>query len=203
MARLPTNAGPGQDFRVGRRTIQRRLADGGWRDIREVGLAILIAVVTMSIVVAAFVAALGPGNFRIFAPTAPSASAGDGTPPTVDLEIVNLISSLPDGRQARGTFTLRMREADAPPQAVEAARRTPTPVREGAQSGIPRAPSGLNPTESLVRDTVNQAMGSLGYEQIKGEEGKARLKQTVRDAVNSILPKAPVEEVFLREYIVQ
>ena len=46
-------------------------------------------------------------------------------------------------------------------------------------------------------------MAGLRYEEIVGEAGKERLKNAVRDAVNGTLAEAPVEQVYLKEYIVQ
>jgi hypothetical protein len=136
---------------------------------------------------------------------APAARGGVdqfGRPITVDVPVENVISKLPDGRVARGGFYLRMREDAAPDQLVQLARATrPTPTAEPG----PRSAGPITGTsaEARTREAVNNAMAGLRYEEIVGEAGKERLKNAVRDAVNGALPEAPVEQVYLKEYIVQ
>ena len=124
--------------------------------------------------------------------------------PIVDVAIDDVVSSLPDGRQARGKFTLRMREEAIPDGLIEVARITPTPemVPSGSSNMTPRPPAPTSP-EARTRQGVNAAMSQLGYEDIAGEEGKERLRQRVLGAVNEALPGAPVERVYIREYIVK
>ena len=124
--------------------------------------------------------------------------------PVVDVAIDDVISSLPDGREARGKFTLRMREDTIPAGLIDVARVTPTPemVVSGSSNNTPRPPSPSSP-EAQARQGVNSAMSQLRYEDIVGEEGKERLRERVLGAVNAAIPGSPVVRVYVREYIVK
>jgi flagellar basal body-associated protein FliL len=54
-----------------------------------------------------------------------------------------------------------------------------------------------------TREAVNNAMAGLRYDEMVGDAGKDRLKSAIRDAVNAALPQAPVEQVYIRELLVQ
>jgi hypothetical protein len=172
------------ETRVGRRTLERRPAGQRWRDVRGVGLIVVfLALATVLLVLAAGVDQLG-------------------RPITVDVPVENVVSRLPDGRAARGSFYLRMREDAAPDQLLQIARANrPSPTPEPGPR--PAGPVTGTSAEARVREAVNNAMAGLRYEEIVGEAGKERLKSAVRDAVNGALSTAPVEQVYLREYIVQ
>jgi hypothetical protein len=125
-----------------------------------------------------------------------------GRPLTVDVPVENVVSKLPDGRAARGSFYLRMREDAAPDQLVQLARGTrPSPTPEPGPR--PAGPVTGTSAEARAREAVNNAMSGLRYEEIAGEAGKERLKNAVRDAVNGALADSLVEQVYLKEYIVQ
>lgn len=156
----------------------------------------------MVVVIAVLASILGPARFTRSV-IAPGGQSGESSgPPTIDVEVENLIAAMADGRQARGTYTLRLREGQSPGQLIEAAGRTPTPETQG-KPGVAKPPTNLNPTESLVRDTVNAAMSRLSYEETKAADGKQVLKDAIRESVNKVLPGGPVVDVFVREYLVQ
>ena len=138
-------------------------------------------------------------------PAAFVGAGGRGGASSYDVPVERVLARQRDGREALGSFVLRMRADATPSQLRTVAERTPTPTPdENAPARpirTPAVPQGS--AESLVRERVGAAMSSLSYQQTAGEEGKALLKQTVRDAVNAALPGAPVEEVYIREYLVQ
>jgi hypothetical protein len=121
----------------------------------------------------------------------------------VDVHVDRVMTGQADGRTALGSFTLRMRSDGVPQQLRAGAGLPPTPVPDGPgrprREVTPRAGS----AEALVRDGIAQAVGGLTYQQTAGEAGKERLRQTVKESVNKVLPGAPVEQVFIREYLVQ
>lgn len=128
----------------------------------------------------------------------------DNGTPIVDIAIDDVVSSLPDGREARGKFTLRMREDAIPDQLINIARITPTPeMVESGSSNITPRPQAPSSPEARTRQGVNAAMSQLRYEDIVGESGKELLRQRVLGAVNEALPGAPVIRVYIREYIVK
>jgi hypothetical protein len=176
----------------------RARREGLGRDLAVVaattlGVAIVVALVVRLIVPSrALPPALGGG-------------ATHGTASSYDVPVERVIARQPDGREVLGSFVLRLRADATPSQLRTVAERTPTPTPD--ENAPPRpirtpaVPEGS--AESLVRERVGAAMSSLTYQQTSGEEGKALLRQTVRDAVNASLPGAPVEEVYIREYLVQ
>ena len=182
---------------AGARGVQlrpRSRGEGVGRDLVVVAGAVAAVVVLLALLVLLLVPAEARPGFL-----------GGGPPPgtSIDVPVDRVIARLPDGRTALGSFTLRMRADEAPSQLRTIAARTPTPVREDAPppSGTPRAAGGS--AESLVREKVADAMASLSYQRTAGEAGKELLRQTVRDAVNESLPGAPVQQVYIREYLVQ
>lgn len=189
------------EVRVGRRTLERRWPGDRWRDVRGFWPVLLLLVAAAVLFVWTLARVLGPA-----VGLGPIGRAGGvdalGRPLTVDVPVDNVLARLPDGRQARGSFWLRMREQDAPGQLIQIARRerpTPTPERGARPSGPVQGAS----AEVRVREAVNNAMSGLRYEEMVGDAGKDRLKSAVRDAVNGALPEAPVERVYIRELIVQ
>ena len=188
------------ELRVGRRTLERRPAGERWRDVRGVGAVALLLTAATALFVFALARPLGPA-VGLGEPTRGGVDQL-GRPLTVDVPVENVISKLPDGRAARGSFYLRMRQDAAPEQLIQAARTTrPSPTPEPGPR--PAGPITGTSAESRVREAVNNAMAGLRYEEIAGEAGKERLKNAVRDAVNGALPESPVEQVYLKEYIVQ
>jgi hypothetical protein len=142
----------------------------------------------------------------LFVPASARPAALGGTGPAaggpLDVQVDRVMAQQTDGRQAFGSFTLRMRPDGTPQQLRANASLPPTPVPDErrSQRDVPPKPGSA---EALLRDRVGQALGSLSYQQTTGEEGKERLRQAVKDAVNAGLPGAPVEQVFIREYLVQ
>ena len=184
--------------RVGRRTLERRGPGGPWRDVRGFWLVVLLLIASAVLFIWALIGVVGPA---IGLRTGGGVDAF-GHPLMVDVPVDNVLARLPDGRQARGSFYLRMREPDAPAQLLQLARSTrPTPTPEPG----PRPPGPIQgaSAELRVREAVNNAMSGLRYDDVVGDAGKDRLKSAVRDAVNGALPDAPVEQVYIRELIVQ
>ena len=104
------------------------------------------------------------------------------------------------------SVTLRLREADTPKELRTIAAWTPTPLLDQAAAAAgKRIPPAPDPTsaESLVRQQVGAAVSRLSYDQVAGPNGKDLLRQSVRDAANQMLPGQPVEDVYLREYLVK
>jgi hypothetical protein len=188
------------ETRVGRRTLERRSAGQRWRDVRGVGLIVVFLALATVLLVLAAARLLGPAVG--LGATARGGVDQLGRPLTVDVPVENVVSRLPDGRAARGSFYLRMREDAAPDQLLQLARANrPSPTPEPGPR--PAGPVTGTSAEARVREAVNNAMAGLRYEEIVGEAGKERLKSAVRDAVNGALSTAPVEQVYLKEYIVQ
>jgi hypothetical protein len=188
------------ETRVGRRNLERRPVGERWRDVRGVGLIVLFLSAATVLLVLAAARLVGP--FAGLGAAAPGGVDQLGRPITVDVPVENVVSRLPDGRAARGSFYLRMRQDAAPDQLVEMSRVTrPSPTPEAGPR--PAGPVTGTSAESRVREAVNNAMSGLRYEEIVGEAGKEKLKSAVRDAVNGALVTAPVEQVYLKEYIVQ
>jgi hypothetical protein len=186
------------EVRVGRRSLERRAPADRWRDVRGFGIVLLLLVPTVVLFIWSLVSAFGPALGLD-----PTGGVDElGRPLTVDVPVDNVLARLPDGRQARGSFWLRMRQQDTPGQLVQIARSdrpTPTPER-----GVrPPGPVQGSSPEVRTREAVNNAMSGLSYEDMVGDVGKDRLKSAVRDAVNGALPEAPVEQVYIRELIVQ
>jgi hypothetical protein len=189
----------GGEVRVGRRTLERRGPAGRWREVRGVGIVLLLLLASAVLVVWGIVRAVGPA---IGLDPAGGATVDALGRPMVDVPVDNVLARLPDGRQARGSFWLRMRQEAAPGQLVQIARSdrpTPTPERGARPPGPIQGAS----AEVRTREAVNNAMSGLRYEELVGDAGKDRLKSAVRDAVNGALPEAPVEQVYIRELIVQ
>ena len=187
------------EVRVGRRTLERRGPAGRWRDVRGFGLVLLMLVAAAILVVLTLLRVLGPAIGL-----GPATSAVDalGRPLTVDVPVDNVLARLPDGRQARGSFWLRMRQQDAPGQLVQIARSDrPTPTPEPGPR--PAGPVQGVSAEARTREAVNNALSGLRYDEMVGDAGKDRLKSAIRDAVNAALPQAPVERVYIRELLVQ
>ena len=154
------------------------------------GVAIVVAVVVWLFVPAA----AQPGFLR--------GAAFGGPAAPMDVPIDRVIAREADGRQSLTSVTLRMKPDTTPDQLRTIAARTPTPVRDDAPP-----PRDANPpagsAEALVRDKIGEAVSGLTYQATAGEQGKDRLRQAIRDSVNSALPGAPVEQVYIREYWVQ
>lgn len=123
----------------------------------------------------------------------------------MDVPIDRVIARQADGRQSLTSVTLRMRPQASPEQLRAIAARTPTPVRDPDQPQPPvreiTPPAGS--AEALVRDKIGEAVSGLTYQATAGEQGKDRLRQAIRESVNSALPGAPVEQVYVREYWIQ
>jgi hypothetical protein len=189
------------EVRIGRRTLERRWPGDRWRDVRGFWLVLLLLVAAAVLFVWTLARVLGPA-----VGLGPIGRAGGvdalGRPLTVDVPVDNVLARLPDGRQARGSFWLRMRQEAAPGQLVQIARSDrPTPTPEPGA----RAPAPVRGTSAEVRtrEAVNNAMAGLRYDEMVGDAGKDRLKSAIRDAVNAALPQAPVEQVYIRELLVQ
>jgi hypothetical protein len=160
---------------------------------------VVVATATMLVTIV-----LALGWAFLMQPAADRASRGPGGAATSDVNVENVLSHLADGRDVRGSFTLRMREGAAPRSLRAVARLTPTPgqwlILAGVKTPVPRQPGSV---ELSLRDRVADALSSLTYADTAGEDGRARLRDTVRDSVNGVLPGAPVTQVFVRDFLVK
>jgi hypothetical protein len=132
-----------------------------------------------------------------------SPSGGASEERFVDVPVERVVTDLPDGRHALVSLTLRLREEAAPAGLVAVASYTPTPT--GGSERAERAAAVRHPptAESIVREQVMLAVRGVTFDDAAPELGKTRLKESVRDAVNAVLPGEPVSEVYLREYLVK
>lgn len=160
----------------------------------------------------AIVAALGSALFVLLAAfglvyltrtNALSSGANLGEERFVDVPVERIVTDLPDGRHALVSLTLRLREETAPAGLVAVAAYTPTP--SGGSERAERVSAARQPptAESIVREQVTMAVRGMTFDAAAPDLSKTRLKQSVRDAVNAALPGEPVEEVYLREYLVK
>jgi hypothetical protein len=134
-----------------------------------------------------------------------SANAGAGGGDPLDVSIDRVIVRQVDGRRALGSFTLRLRADLASAALRDVAERTPTPQPSDKPGG--KAPPTTIPRdgtiESVLRERISAALSGLNYDETAGEAGKERLRQAVRDAANRGLRVPAVDQVFVREYLVQ
>ena len=53
-----------------------------------------------------------------------------------------------------------------------------------------------------IRDTILSLLSSKTSEQILSSEGKAKLREEIRNRVNAVLPKGRVQEVYIVDFVV-
>ena len=101
-------------------------------------------------------------------------AAGGSAGKSVDLPVERVIARLPDGREALGSFTLRMRADGTPGQLRAIAARTPTrvPADDAPLLALLTPVTQPGSADSLVRERVTSAMTGLSYQQTAGEPGK-------------------------------
>lgn len=177
-----------------RPTGERR---GVSRDALVVALTVAVVVVLGALLLTLVV---GPSLAPRVDPGGPRTAGGE---PAIDVPIDRVLSRLPDGREALGSFTLRFRESAAPARLKEVAARTPTPIPFDQLRSEMRPTPSANQSEALLRDRVGEAIGGFSYHETTGEIGKERLRRAIHEAVNQALPDSPVDQVFIREWIVQ
>ena len=182
-----------------RSSAPRRRRSSPGREVAIASLAALAATIAVLVIVLSLLQLTSavPAPRRAARPI-PTGST------TADLAVERVRGRLTDGREVLGSFVIRFRESAAPTELVTAARATPTPRADEAPRGVKTpVPPTPGEAESRVRGQVNGLLNSVGYDEIAGEAGKARLRSEVRDAVNDVLPGKPVTDVFIRDLIVK